>query len=381
MLSSSYDANEYPAEACIDSSASTLCASSKSRYAWLSVRVPKYSPIDVVAIQNRADCCQRWLSPFEVWVGTSYGDTTSAEAVKCGSASGVHRVPAGAGPFIVRCNGASGEFVTLRLTFRKRWLTIAELEVYAPSASTAAAVDATQPVEPEQGMDAVELATPENQLSHQGGTSNDVDAEDGDQFLPATPLLPPSPFGKHAAQDASTGQTLLAGRTSIDVLLAMSALALCLLLTIAMKVFCCDQPSAPRTQTKRFVGRGGTVVPVSAASPESMTMSPTWEKKLRVRIEGDATASPQTAKHRLNPGTASLHAGNVVAGAAPHPFMRRLSSRLRGLPKDAHELAEEEDVDEHEHGQPHAHRVLPLPPGIGNSIELTEQSASGPTHT
>lgn len=65
-------------------------------------------------------------------MGRSHGDITSPDAVLCGRAT----VPISAGPFVVHCNGAVGEYVTLRQVLRQRYLTIAELFVYADTPTT-----------------------------------------------------------------------------------------------------------------------------------------------------------------------------------------------------------------------------------------------------
>ena len=132
-MSSLVDATRYPASACTDGDASTLCASDIEANAWLSVNIAAGSRIDYVAIVNRGDNAvyQAWLSPFEVYVGSSYGDL----GYKC---SGPTSVPVGAGPFLISCGGTSaGAYVTLRLTGPQpgdRYLTVADLSVYSAQA-------------------------------------------------------------------------------------------------------------------------------------------------------------------------------------------------------------------------------------------------------
>lgn len=125
---SSFFHPDFAAQKAIDGDPSTLCASNQQVNAWLSVRLPSSTPIAYVSILNRGDSEEyaAWLSSFEVWVGSSFGDTS---AVKCGELN----VPAMAGPFVVNCAGAQGKFVTLRQVGAARFLTIAELEVYATS--------------------------------------------------------------------------------------------------------------------------------------------------------------------------------------------------------------------------------------------------------
>ena len=77
---------------------------------------------------------QEWLTPFEVWVSPTYGDTTSASAFLCGIMRAT--VPAGPGPFYVSC-GAVAEYITLKQVGRPasdaaaatRLLTIAEMKI------------------------------------------------------------------------------------------------------------------------------------------------------------------------------------------------------------------------------------------------------------
>ena len=128
-LSSAFDAATYPADAAIDGDLSTLCASQLEPHAWLSVAVPSGSSVAFVAVYNRNDnvAYRVWLSPFEVYVGSAPGEL----AVKCGGPVHVSQA-AGGGPFVVGCGGAVATYVTLRLAgLALRYLTIAELEVYA----------------------------------------------------------------------------------------------------------------------------------------------------------------------------------------------------------------------------------------------------------
>ncbi|KAL1510416.1 hypothetical protein AB1Y20_006724 [Prymnesium parvum] len=45
---------------------------------WLSVQYASGSYIDSVSIYTRSDCCQRFLSQFEVYVGSSAGNPLSS---------------------------------------------------------------------------------------------------------------------------------------------------------------------------------------------------------------------------------------------------------------------------------------------------------------
>lgn len=139
-MSSLFDARRFPASNVIDGNTATLCASTQSRNAWVSVRVAPSSPIGYIAVWNRNDYAQysRWLSPYELWVGSSPGDVSSS-AVRCGG--GEIEVAATQGPFVAACPpGTAGQYVTLRLVGWRRYLTIAELVPYAPSQMGAGAV-------------------------------------------------------------------------------------------------------------------------------------------------------------------------------------------------------------------------------------------------
>ena len=99
---------------------------------WASVRVAHGTTIDRVMVYNRYDNSvpgdQTWLSPFEVYVGDSYGDTK----VKCGPAAqqpGVMVTPAAPGPFTAYCNGVKGGYVTLKQVGAARLLSIAQMRV------------------------------------------------------------------------------------------------------------------------------------------------------------------------------------------------------------------------------------------------------------
>ena len=118
--------SEYAAARCIDGHADTICSSTQSTGAWLSIRLPPYTRVDYVAITNRDDGveAQRWLSPFQLWLGRTEGEL--------GTRCSEHEMtlPPGVGPFLLRCAG-SGEFVTLLQTgAMPRPLSLAELDVY-----------------------------------------------------------------------------------------------------------------------------------------------------------------------------------------------------------------------------------------------------------
>ena len=127
----------------IDGNYYTLCASRNDPNAWISVRVhDAYSQgVGYVAVYNRNDAraYMSWLSPFEVWVGTSYGDITSASATLCAKVTLTEQqlTPTSSfEPAVVRCDGARGNYVTIRLVGWPRnggvrYLSIAEVEVFA----------------------------------------------------------------------------------------------------------------------------------------------------------------------------------------------------------------------------------------------------------
>ena len=121
----------YPASNAIDGSLSSLAASKKALGNWLSVRVAPGTSIGYVAVHNRQDR-QRLaalLGTFEVWVGSSYGDTTSADAVKCGEAS--YSASRNAAPYVLWCGTSSGSYVTLKQTGKASFLTVCELQVFS----------------------------------------------------------------------------------------------------------------------------------------------------------------------------------------------------------------------------------------------------------
>ena len=47
-------------------------------------QVPAGSAVGDVVIYGREDCCQRFISPYEVWVGTQPGDPTKVHSQQCG---------------------------------------------------------------------------------------------------------------------------------------------------------------------------------------------------------------------------------------------------------------------------------------------------------
>jgi len=135
-LSTQYH-NNFPASNAVDGNMQTLIASKWQRNAWVSMHVAHGTTIDHVAVYNRIDnqYYASWLGQFEIWVGSSVGDTTSASAIKC--AGPIEAPWHGRNvrvPLVVSCLGAVGEYVTLLQVGNARYLTITQLEAYATSA-------------------------------------------------------------------------------------------------------------------------------------------------------------------------------------------------------------------------------------------------------
>ena len=89
--------------------------------------------IQYVAIYNRVDLQGSWpaqLGTFEIWVGSTPGDTSSQSAVMCGTASYRHPVGVDREPYVIACSGVTGRFVTVKQTGPARHLVLSEVEVY-----------------------------------------------------------------------------------------------------------------------------------------------------------------------------------------------------------------------------------------------------------
>ena len=84
---------------------------------WLSVLVPPNTSIGYVALFNFQNIDRAYLlTSFEVWVGVSMGDTSSATAFKCGEAQYSKSKPLSE-PYVLWCAGtAVGQFVTVTQT-------------------------------------------------------------------------------------------------------------------------------------------------------------------------------------------------------------------------------------------------------------------------
>ena len=108
--------------------AATVSALSSDQ--WLSVQVTAGSAIGYVAVYNRADGApyENWMSPYEVWLGSSAGDLS----YDCGGGSLTLPSNPGLGPFTTNCGGRSDlPYVTVIIrsgTFR--YLAISEIKVF-----------------------------------------------------------------------------------------------------------------------------------------------------------------------------------------------------------------------------------------------------------
>ena len=129
----------WDANRCADGDVTTTCASGYESEPWVSIEVAPMTKVGFVRIYNSAIAGNRHhLKTFEVWLGTSVGDTTSAHAVRCD----VERLAdSSLGPFVVGCGGASvfdsssflgadkPMYVTLILTGAPRWLSLSEVGI------------------------------------------------------------------------------------------------------------------------------------------------------------------------------------------------------------------------------------------------------------
>jgi hypothetical protein len=141
----------YPASNVIDDDTDTIAATRKREGNWMALQLSQVTAIQYVQLTNRVDLAGSWpaqLGTFEVWVGSAPGDTSSLSAVMCGAAKyhdlwnhlrqshysghpedkerGVDKEP-----YMIDCNGANGQFVTVKQTGASRWFVVAELKVYA----------------------------------------------------------------------------------------------------------------------------------------------------------------------------------------------------------------------------------------------------------
>lgn len=131
-----YGVGEWPPENCIDgdtsSASESLCASKSRNNNWISVRVTGTAAIGDVAVWNRVDNTEfaEWLGDFEVWLGATVGDTASATSSKCGEAS--YDEQTNSRPYVVSCGQvtSSGRYVTVKQIGLKRFLSLAEVQVF-----------------------------------------------------------------------------------------------------------------------------------------------------------------------------------------------------------------------------------------------------------
>ena len=123
----SYSAVRYLATDCIDGNIESFCGGAEMASNYLSVRLASPAAVEAVAVFNRPERqFQSWLGTYQIWLGSSFGDTTSSEAFLCGSATASY----GVGPHVTRCGGRIAKCVTLLQTGPPRYLTIGELRAY-----------------------------------------------------------------------------------------------------------------------------------------------------------------------------------------------------------------------------------------------------------
>ena len=135
----------------IDGDLNTPVVTLNERNGWVSVQldVRAGSSVQLVAVYNRPDHYASLLSPFEVWLGASFGDCTSDAARRCG---GIQRVPATVGPFIVPCSEAAAstsaaKFVTVRHV-GSGYFSFMEVEAYSLPYPPAAPPHPAMPPQP-----------------------------------------------------------------------------------------------------------------------------------------------------------------------------------------------------------------------------------------
>ena len=128
-MSSVWDSSHsYDADQAIDGRMDTICATGLAVGSWLSVRVLAGTPIGRVMVHNRRDEYNHLLGSFEIWLGSSFGDTASGDAVLCGGAS--FDAASEPSPYVVECGGVARSFVTLKRVGPAGYVAIAELEPY-----------------------------------------------------------------------------------------------------------------------------------------------------------------------------------------------------------------------------------------------------------
>ena len=109
-----------------DGKMNTQCLSGRGATpSWLTVKLPSNTKsVGYVVVRNRQDGFSYMLGEFEIWLGHDFGDT----AYQCGGTligNSIFHIA-------VDCNGQTGyEYVTLKQKLSGKYITIAELEVYA----------------------------------------------------------------------------------------------------------------------------------------------------------------------------------------------------------------------------------------------------------
>lgn len=130
----------YGARNCIDGSRITSCVSQDSfdgSKNWLSIRIPEGMRVRSVAIYAGAvaETSEFVLAPFEVWVGSTFGDMSSAVAVQCDNGNGPFvDNPTRDVPLFVGCQDARGTHVTLATPIRG--ISLDQVLVFGPAESS-----------------------------------------------------------------------------------------------------------------------------------------------------------------------------------------------------------------------------------------------------
>ena len=125
----SSESSKFPASNVIDGDLTTDVVARRGTNSWVSVQVPAGTPLGYVAVYNaRSNRARaRGLGDFEVWVGTSMGDT-SATAIKCGESTyDVNHEP---NPYVLWCSGVSDRPYVTVLKVGTGILALAELVPY-----------------------------------------------------------------------------------------------------------------------------------------------------------------------------------------------------------------------------------------------------------
>ena len=134
VMSSLYDGFHGPANA-IDGNDATVIVTEGNGIEWVSVRVDAAATegIDYVQVTGRGGRWATLLSPFEVCLGSAFGECS----VTCG---GLQHVPAGAGPFGVACQGPSSSDLSYATVRRAvvGYLSLAEVRCFSSVAPPSA---------------------------------------------------------------------------------------------------------------------------------------------------------------------------------------------------------------------------------------------------